>query len=352
MGIGVLRRYAARLPVTEETPAVTIGEGETPLVRSRQLERELGVGALYFKLEGCNPTGSFKDRGMVVAVAKAMERGMTKLLCASTGNTSAAASAFGAAAGLETVVLVPKGSVAPGKMSQAIAYGARVVVIDGNFDDCLRIARDLADYTERFALVNSVNPDRIEGQKTAAFEVVDDLGDAPDYLFIPVGNAGNITAYWKGFSEYRKAGKSTKLPRMMGYEAAGAAPIARGAPVAEPKTFATAIRIGNPANWAGALAARDESGGVIDEVTDEEILEAYRLLPRREGVFCEPASAASVAGLIKQSRAGAEFSGSTVVCVITGNGLKDPPAAELLADQEPETAPPEMEAVARLLASG
>lgn len=349
MGMGVLKRYAAYLPVTGETPAVTIGEGETPLVRSRRLEGELGVGALYFKLEGCNPTGSFKDRGMVVAVAKAMERGMTKLLCASTGNTSASAAAFGAAVGLETVVLVPQGNVAPGKMSQAIAYGARVVTIDGNFDDCLRIARDLAAYTERFALVNSVNPDRLEGQKTAAFEVVDDLGDAPDYLFIPVGNAGNITAYWKGFVEHHRRGKATKRPRMMGYEAAGAAPIVEGAPVASPTTIASAIRIGNPANWAGAVAARDESGGVIDAVTDDEILEAYGLLARREGVFCEPASAASVAGLIKQSRSGTDFSESAAVCVITGNGLKDPPVAERLADRAPENAPPEMEAVARLL---
>ncbi len=349
MGMGVLRRYGAYLPVSGETPFVSIGEGDTPLVRSRWLEREFGVGELYFKLEGCNPTGSFKDRGMVVAVAKALEQGASTLLCASTGNTSASASAFGAAMGLETVALVPKGSVASGKMSQAVAYGARVVTIDGNFDDCLRIARDLAAYTERFALVNSVNPDRIEGQKTAAFEIVDELGDAPDYLFIPVGNAGNITAYWRGFAEYRRAGKSSKLPRMMGYEAAGAAPIVEGAPVVSPQTIASAIRIGNPANWRGAVAARDESGGVIEAVTDEEILEAYGLLARREGVFCEPASAASAAGLIRQRREGRDFSGASAVCVITGSGLKDPPMAERLADGEPESAPPDMEAVARLL---
>lgn len=347
---GVLKRYASRLPLTAATPALTIGEGSTPLVRSRSLEREFGVGALYFKLEGCNPTGSFKDRGMVVAVAKAMEEGMTRLLCASTGNTSASASAFGAASGLETVVLVPEGSVAPGKMSQAVAYGARIVTIQGNFDDALRIARELAAYEERFALVNSVNPNRLEGQKTAAFEIVDDLGDAPDYLFIPVGNAGNITAYWRGFVEYHQAGMATRRPRMMGMEAAGAAPIVQGAPVLKPETVASAIRIGNPANWAGAVAARDESGGTIDAVTDSEILEAYGLLPSMEGIFCEPASAAGVAGLIKQARASTDFSSATVVCIITGTGLKDTPVAEQLMTRPPETAPPDVREVARVIA--
>ena len=350
MSEGVLKCYASRLPLTAATPALTIGEGSTPLVRSRSLEREFGVGALYFKLEGCNPTGSFKDRGMVVAVAKAMEEGMTRLLCASTGNTSASASAFGAASGLETVVLVPEGSVAPGKMSQAVAYGARIVTIQGNFDDALRIARELAAYEERFALVNSVNPNRLEGQKTAAFEIVDDLGDAPDYLFIPVGNAGNITAYWRGFVEYHQAGIATRRPRMMGMEAAGAAPIVQGAPVLKPETVASAIRIGNPANWAGAVAARDESGGTVDAVTDSEILEAYGLLPSMEGIFCEPASAAGVAGLIKQARAGADFSSATVVCIITGTGLKDTPMAEQLVTRPPETAPPDVREVARVIA--
>ena len=350
MSEGVLKRYASRLPLTAATPALTIGEGSTPLVRSRSLEREFGVGALYFKLEGCNPTGSFKDRGMVVAVAKAMEEGMTRLLCASTGNTSASAAAFGAASGLETVVLVPEGSVAPGKMSQAVAYGARIVTIQGNFDDALRIARELAAYEERFALVNSVNPNRLEGQKTAAFEIVDDLGDAPDYLFIPVGNAGNITAYWRGFVEYQEAGMATRRPRMMGMEAAGAAPIVQGTPVLKPETVASAIRIGNPANWVGAVAARDESGGTIDAVTDSEILEAYGLLPSMEGIFCEPASAAGVAGLIKQARAGADFSSATVVCVITGTGLKDTPVAEQLMTRPPETAPPDVREVARVIA--
>jgi len=349
---GVLKRYASRLPLTAATPSLTIGEGSTPLVRSRNLEREFGVGALYFKLEGCNPTGSFKDRGMVVAVAKAMEEGTTRLLCASTGNTSASASAFGAAAGLETVVLVPEGSVAPGKMSQAIAYGARIVTIRGNFDDALRIARELAAYEERFALVNSVNPNRLEGQKTAAFEIVDDLGDAPDYLFIPVGNAGNITAYWRGFVEYHRAGLADRRPRMMGMEAAGAAPIVNGAPVLNPETIASAIRIGNPANWAGAVAARDESGGTIEAVNDDEILEAYGLLPSMEGIFCEPASAAGVAGLIRQVRAGADFSSATVVCIITGTGLKDTPVAERLAVRPAETAPPDVREVARVITQG
>lgn len=351
MGAGVLRRYAPYLPITNSTPDLTIGEGDTPLVRSRQLEQELGIGALYFKLEGCNPTGSFKDRGMVVAVAKALESGKQNLLCASTGNTSASAAAYGAVAGVHTAVLVPKGNIAIGKMSQAIAYGARIITIDGNFDDSLRIARELSHSIKTFALVNSVNPDRIEGQKTAAFEVVETLGDAPDYLFVPVGNAGNITAYWKGFVEYASYGKATKQPRMMGIQAAGAAPIVNGAPVKEPHTIASAIRIGNPASWSGAIAARDESGGTIDAVTDAEILEAYALMPKKEGIFCEPASAASVAGLIKHVRSGQDMSASSVVCVITGNGLKDPPIAEMLIEREAESAPADTGYVANLLSA-
>ncbi len=326
MGQGVLRRYAEYLPLTSRTPMITLGEGETPLVKSRHLAKEVGCDELYLKLEGCNPTGSFKDRGMVVAVAKALEAGSTSIICASTGNTSASAAAYAAYCGLVAIVLVPKGEVAKGKLAQAMACGARILTVNGNFDEALQIVRDLTQRHPIY-LVNSVNPYRVEGQKTAAFEVVDDLGDAPDYLCIPVGNAGNITAYWKGFVEYHRAGKAKRLPRMMGFQAEGAAPIVLGAPVARPKTVASAIRIGNPASWQGALRARDESNGLIAAVSDEEILEAYRLLARTEGVFCEPASAASVAGLLKLARTGWTFQGKRVVCVITGTGLKDPDLA-------------------------
>ncbi len=305
---------------------ITLGEGETPLVKSRHLAKEVGCDELYLKLEGCNPTGSFKDRGMVVVVAKALEAGSTSIICASTGNTSASAAAYAAYCGLVAIVLVPKGEVAKGKLAQAMACGARILTVNGNFDEALQIVRDLTQRHPIY-LVNSVNPYRVEGQKTAAFEVVDDLGDAPDYLCIPVGNAGNITAYWKGFVEYHRAGKAKGLPKMMGFQAEGAAPIVLGAPVAKPKTVASAIRIGNPASWQGALRARDESAGLIAAVSDEEILEAYRLLARTEGVFCEPASAASVAGLLKLARTGWNFEGKRVVCVITGTGLKDPDLA-------------------------
>ena len=326
MGIGVLNRYRHLLPVTESTPMVNMGEGDTPLVRSQHLSKEVGCDDLYFKLEGCNPTGSFKDRGMVVAVAKAMEEGRTTIICASTGNTSASAAAYGAHCGLTTIVLVPQGAVATGKMAQAIAHRAQVVTINGNFDQALELVKALsARYP--VALVNSLNPHRLQGQKTAAFEVVDVLGNAPDYLFIPVGNAGNICAYWMGFCEYREAGMAEQRPMMMGFQAKGAAPIVRGAPVEHPQTIASAIRIGNPASWQRAVAARDESGGVIKAVSDEEILEAYGLLASREGVFCEPASAASVAGLLKLTRQGLHLKGKRVVCVITGTGLKEPELA-------------------------
>ena len=332
---GVLFRYRDLLPVTPATPMITLGEGSTPLVRSLFLEKELGCGELHFKLEGCNPTGSFKDRGMVVAIAKAVEEKSRSVICASTGNTSASAAAYGARFGLDVVVMVPKGKIALGKMAQAIAYGARIISIQGNFDQALQIVRGLAD-KHPVTLVNSVNPYRIQGQKTAAFEIVDDLGDAPDYFFIPVGNAGNITAYWKGFLEYRKAGKSVKTPKMMGFQAAGAAPIVRGKVVDKPKTLATAIRIGNPASWKGAEAARDESGGVIDSVTDDEIVAAYKLLARKEGVFGEPASAASIAGLIKMVANGLNLQGKRVVCIITGTGLKDPSLPAKFAEPFPE----------------
>ena len=348
MGEGVLFRYAEYLPLTPDTPRVTLGEGETPLVRSRHLAGELGCESLYFKLEGCNPTGSFKDRGMVVAVAKAMEAGSRAILCASTGNTSASAAAYGAYCDLDTVVLVPKADVAEGKLSQAIAYGARITAVQDNFDRCLQLVRELAD---RFpmTLVNSVNPYRLQGQKTAAFEIVDALGDAPDYLYIPVGNAGNITAYWMGFCEYHAAGKGSRRPRMMGFEAEGAAPIALGHPVEAPTTIASAIRIGNPAGWQGAVRARDESGGVIGTVSDAEILNAYRLLASREGIFCEPASAASVAGLIQSVQRGLDLRGKAAVCIITGSGLKDPALALQFADAPLRETPADLEAVIELL---
>jgi len=319
---GVLRRYRDFLPVTPATPLITLGEGDTPLVRSRILEKELGCGELYFKLEGCNPTGSFKDRGMVVAVAKAVENNSQSLICASTGNTSASAAAYGARFGLKTIVIIPKGKIARGKLAQALIYDAQIIGIKGNFDQALQIVRAL---TEKYpiTLVNSLNLDRIEGQKTSAFEIIDELGAAPDYLFIPVGNAGNITAYWKGFVEYKRASKANHTPKMMGFQAAGAAPIVLDKVVKQPKTVATAIRIGNPASWRKAVAARDESGGIIDRVTDEEIINAYRLMATKEGIFGEPASAASLAGLIKLSKKD-NFSGKRIVCVVTGTGLKDP----------------------------
>jgi threonine synthase len=322
----VLRRYRDYLPLTDTTPLVCMGEGETPLVRSQRLEARLGCGPLYFKLESCNPTGSFKDRGMVVAVAKAIEEGQKAVLCASTGNTSAAAAAYAAHCGLRAHVLVPKGNIAQGKLAQAVAHGAQVIAVDGNFDEALSLARAITD-KHPIALVNSLNPYRLEGQKTAAFEIIDHLGDAPDYLFIPVGNAGNITAYWRGFVEYEQKGKAAKKPRMMGFQAEGAAPIVLGRPVEKPVTVATAIRIGNPASWKGAEAARDASGGVIEAVSDEEILKAYRLLAQEEGIFGEPASAASLAGLFKMSSQGLDLGKSTIVCIITGSGLKDPDTA-------------------------
>ena len=343
----IFDRYADLLPLTDRTPRVTLGEGGTPLVRSRVLEAELGLAALYFKLESTNPTGSFKDRGMVLAVAKAVEEGATAVLCASTGNTSASAAAYAARHGLRAYVIVPAGRIAMGKLAQAVAHGAEIVAIDGSFDDALEIARELAD-RHPVALVNSVNPHRIEGQKTAAFEVVDELGDAPDVLCIPVGNAGNITAYWRGFVEYHRLERASKRPVAWGFQAAGAAPIVAGHRVEHPETVATAIRIGNPASWAGAVAARDDSGGRIAAVTDEQILAAYRRLAADEGVFCEPASAASVAGLIAQAEGGADLAGLTAVCVITGSGLKDPDTA-LTIEAVRHEAPADVAAVASAL---
>jgi len=343
---GVLERYRNFLPVTKTTPVITLGEGDTPLVRSLFLEKQFGCGELYFKLEGCNPTGSFKDRGMVVAVAKAVEGGGKSIICASTGNTSASAAAYGARFGLKTIVIIPKGKIATGKLAQALVYDAQIIGIKGNFDQALQIVRTL---TQKYpvTLVNSLNPNRIEGQKTAAFEIIDDLGDAPDYVFIPVGNAGNITAYWKGFVEYHHAGRASRTPRMMGFQAAGAAPIVLDRVVKRPKTIATAIRIGNPASWQKAVAARDESGGIIDCVTDEEILDAYRLMASKEGIFGEPASAASLAGLIKLAKE-KDFSGKRLVCVITGSGMKDPNVPARYA-KAPIEVPAELAAVEKAL---
>jgi len=343
----ILERYAEFLPVTDKTPMVTLGECGTPLVRSRVLGPELGLEALYFKLEYTNPTGSFKDRGMVMAVAKAIEAGAEALLCASTGNTSASAAAYAARHGVPSYVIVPAGRIAMGKLAQAVVHGAEIVAIEGSFDDALNIARQLGE-RPGIALVNSVNPYRIQGQKTAAFEIVDDLGEAPDLLCIPVGNAGNITAYWRGFNEYRQAERSTKLPKMWGFQAAGAAPLVLGHPVANPETIATAIRIGNPASWEGAVNARDESQGMIDSVTDDEILEAYRRIAADEGLFCEPASAASLAGLIKQVAAGQRVEGLIAVCILTGNGLKDPDTA-LKIEAVQHQAPANLVAVEREL---
>lgn len=346
---GVMERYGDYLPISADTPIVTLGEGSTPLVRSHRIGPALGCD-LFFKLEGCNPTGSFKDRGMCFAVAKALEAGSRQLICASTGNTSASASAYGARYGILAVVVVPSGEIALGKLAQAMVYGARVVAVQGNFDDALRLVRDAATQLE-IALVNSVNPYRLEGQKTAAFEIVDDLGEPPDMMCIPVGNAGNITAYWRGFKEY-SSGNSSSLPRMMGFQAAGAAPIVGGAPVQHPETIATAIRIGNPASWKFAEAARDESDGLIEAVTDEQILSAYLRLSREEGIFCEPASAASVAGLLRMPELGVSLTGRTVVCIITGNGLKDPWTAEQRASVELEYVEPDFAQIEALLKKG
>jgi len=344
---GVLVKYKDFLPITPDTPLFSLGEGDTPLVRCRGLEGEIGCGELYFKLEGCNPTGSFKDRGMVVAVAKAVEAGSKAIICASTGNTSASAAAYAAYCGLTAIIVVPKGKIALGKLAQAIIYGAKIITIDGNFDQALHIVRELTG-KHPVTLVNSLNPNRIEGQKTAAFEIIDILGEAPDYLFIPVGNAGNITAYWKGFGEYYQAGRTGNKPRMMGFQAEGAAPIVRGYVIDQPETVASAIRIGNPASWQKAVAARDESGGIIDMVSDDKILAAYRLLATKGGVFGEPASAASLAGLIKLSRAGMDFSQKRIVCVVTGTGLKDADTALKGAESFIEL-PPDLSAVEQAL---
>ncbi|MCY7436053.1 threonine synthase [Bacillus pumilus] len=331
---GLIEEFQEFLPVNESTPKLTLNEGNTPLIHLAKLSEKLGI-ELHVKTEGVNPTGSFKDRGMVMAVAKAKEEGNDTVMCASTGNTSAAAAAYAARADMKCIVIIPDGKIAFGKLAQAVMYGAEIIAIDGNFDDALKIVRSICEKSP-IALVNSVNPYRIEGQKTAAFEICEQLGSAPDVLAIPVGNAGNITAYWKGFKEYHEK-KGTGLPVMRGFEAEGAAAIVRNEVIEQPETVATAIRIGNPASWKQAVAAADESNGKIDEVTDEEILHAYQLIAREEGVFAEPGSCASIAGVLKQVKSGEIKPGSKVVAVLTGNGLKDPNTAIDISQIKPVT---------------
>ena len=331
---GLIEAYRDHLPVSETTPVVTLLEGNTPLIPAPRLSDQLGLD-VYLKVEGANPTGSFKDRGMTLAITKAVEAGSKVVVCASTGNTSASAAAYAARAGLTCGVVIPEGKIALGKLAQALIHGAKVVQIRGNFDEALAVVRQLGE-VDGVAVVNSINPFRIEGQKTASFEIIEVLGDAPDVHCLPVGNAGNITAYWKGYAEYEDLGRATRRPRMLGWQAQGSAPLVLGEPVLHPETIATAIRIGNPASWDGAITARDESGGAIDMVSDDAILAAYRLLAATEGVFVEPASAASVAGLLRASDLGLVERGERVVCTVTGHGLKDPQRAiEEVAIGEP-----------------
>ena len=338
---GVIERYREFLPVGPQTPVVTLREGNTPLLPARVLSARLGKDVkAYFKCEGFNPTGSFKDRGMTMAVSKAKEAGKAAIICASTGNTSASAAAYAAQAGLRCIVLIPQGGIALGKLAQALIHGAQVLAVKGSFDEALEIVRQITQQTA-IALVNSVNPFRLEGQKSGAFEICDALGRQPDYHAIPVGNAGNITAYWKGYNDYFRVGRIDGLPKMLGFQAAGAAPLVKGVPVAKPETIATAIRIGNPASWEGAVAARDNSGGLIQAVTDQEILQAYHFLAEREGIFVEPASAASVAGVMKLGKKGYFKRGSVVVCVLTGHGLKDPERA-VKTVRAPKVVPPRL----------
>ena len=345
---GVIREYGDFLPVKREESIVTLLEGNTPLIPSSRIKKEVLRGIdLYFKYEGLNPTGSFKDRGMTVAVSMAKEMGSKAVICASTGNTSASAAAYASKAGMKAYVLIPEGKIALGKLSQAIAHGAQVIQIEGNFDEALHVVREISD-TEPITLVNSLNPFRIEGQKTAAFEIVDHLGVVPTYHCLPVGNAGNITAYWKGYKEYWEKGRADSLPKMLGFQAEGAAPIVRGKVITRPETIATAIRIGNPASWKQAEAARDESKGVIDMVSDEEILRAYQMMASLEGIFCEPASAASLAGVIKLDQKGFFRKGEVAVLTLTGHGLKDPDIA-IRISQKPASLPPKKEKVLEYL---
>src|SRR5688572_2019007 len=346
---GIIHRYRAHLPVTAQTPIITLNEGNTPLIPAPNFVKSIaGDFELHLKYEAANPTCSFKDRGMTMAVSKAHERGAEIVICASTGNTSASAAAYAARAKMKCVVLLPHGKIAMGKLAQALMHGAVTVAVEGNFDAALRIVRELGE-TGQVEVVNSINPVRIEGQKTAAFEICDALGDAPDFHFLPVGNAGNITAYWKGYKEYQQAGNSDTLPKMFGFQAAGAAPIVDGHPIENPSTVATAIRIGNPASWQAARSAIEESGGHIDKVTDDEILAAYKLLARTEGLFVEPASAAALAGLIKCIEQNRIPSGSLITATMTGHGLKDPDTAIKTAGFEPSVVRAEKEAVMKVI---
>ena len=350
---GVIERYREYLPVSDKTPVVTLLEGNTPLIPAAYLSSIIGEGCeVYLKCEGLNPTGSFKDRGMTMAVSKAIEEGSKAVMCASTGNTSASAAAYAARSKIKCIVLIPKGAIALGKLAQALIHHAQVIAVDGNFDDALNLVKEITDKYP-ITLVNSLNPYRIEGQKSGSFEICDVLGNAPDFQFMPVGNAGNITAYWKGYKEYKDKGKSKSLPKMCGFQAEGSAPIVRGKPIKDPETIATAIRIGNPASWKQAEAARDESGGLIDMVSDEDIIKAYQILASKEGVFCEPASAASIAGLLKlhdkgyfnkQRTMNNEQKTTRIVCIITGHGLKDPDRA-IKTVKEPKVVGAKVESV-------
>ena len=322
----LIEKYKQFLPINEKTPMISMGEGFTPLVKSSNLVNEIGCKELYFKLEGCNPSGSFKDRGMVMAVSKAAEKKVTKIICASTGNTSASAAAYGAYCGIETIVLIPEGNIALGKLSQAVAYGAKIISVKGNFDQALDLVKKISENQKSVELVNSLNPNRIQGQQTAAFEIIDELGYAPDEMFLPVGNAGNITAYWRGYKVYNDT-KNTKLPKMIGFQAENSAPIVNNKTVQNPQTIATAIRIGNPASWDQAKIALEESEGSIHAISDDEIINAYKLIASKEGIFVEPASSISIAGLFYLKKQNYDFSNKTVVCVLTGNGLKDPEVA-------------------------
>jgi threonine synthase len=345
---GIIDKYRDYLPVTDKTPIITLHEGNTPLIKADNFSKSIGGELeIYMKYEGMNPTGSFKDRGMTMAISKAVEEGSKAVMCASTGNTSASAAAYSARAGIDCIVLIPEGNIALGKLSQALMHGARVVSVQGNFDDALEMVKAITD-KHPITLVNSINPYRIEGQKTGSFEICDVFGKAPDYHAIPVGNAGNITSYWKGYKEYKKAGIIDALPKMIGFQAEGAAPIVEGRIIKDPHTIATAIKIGNPASWKQAEAARDESGGLIDIVTDDEILDAYKMLARLEGIFVEPASAASVAGVIKLNKKRFFKKGDCIVCIVTGHGLKDPDRA-IACSEKPSSIPATEEAIVELL---